>query len=222
MAKGDHPDDGCFPRGRTLEADPLPTGVVLLSEGEADCRFLRHLLKRKRISGIQVARPVGGKTFEERLSAWRELVSEAATIVVITDSDDDHGAAFKRVADDYRKARFKPPPKVREIETHAGQSRVGAVTIPFDAPGELETLVLTAMSNRHPAARTTADKLIGELPKPPKKLDKVRLAFMIALAFEKNPLCPVSQLWERGDSAIELLDDDCFTALADYLASLVA
>jgi hypothetical protein len=199
--------------------------VLVIGEGEADRRFLEHLIRRRGIKDVEIVKPAGGRPgFQQRLQAIKASpsVESIRLVVLVTDCDDDGNEAFRDLAAQVGRAGgYSVPQKSLQFSKQGEFPAVAVVLLPKDCgTGSLETLILEAMRDYHPMETERAEKFISDSPTTSvaaSKRSKAVLAAAIAASCKDDPSCSASFMWKEERGYQDLLDHVCFNPLCEFL-----
>jgi len=218
-------EEVCPTCGASTSPETYTSRLLIVGEGLADQVFFRQLARHRGIPDLQAAGPAKGKDFTNRLEAMRGFAPETSTIVLVADSDSDHAASFELVRDQIRAVGdYGVPTRPLEVIKGRGAPAVAVLTLPWiDRNGNLETLLLDAMSEKSPTVRVEVDRLIAATvlrARGISKDSKARFACMVACICDDDPSCAASTMWYAAKGFQGLLDHKCFDPITDYLKSL--
>jgi len=217
----------------------LPRSYLVVGESAADVAFVEALLIHRGIRdryhlGFPEGRRTGKYGFGDYLIGLRTKLerpsSQVQKVLIVTDSDEDHGAAFTIVRDQIRAAnaelkldRNYPIPTAVRV-TANGFPSVGIVTLPFDEQGCLETvLVAAADDGTHPLhdcfeaywACTHFDHNRRNVE------SKQKLTTIIAASNPNNPSCSLVFIWSDDQRRWNPMrpDHPVFQPFSDFLVN---
>jgi hypothetical protein len=198
----------------------LSSRFVIGCEGEGDDAFLKHLIATRSLGNfdVQVAK---GNRFGELLTGL-QAARGVERVMIVTDSDDDGPATFKRIQTEIRTAGLTAPDE--PLTLSPGALRVAVMLLPWhDEEGNLEVLCLRAMNERHENVRRCVDQYIACYPAieawRPGPQAQLRVRVMLSTICASDPNTALRYAWNRSETCIELTHP-CFdrvsTAIRDF------
>jgi hypothetical protein len=215
---------------------------VLLCEGMHDAEFFKHLTLDRGLPAFQVAScgfvagaPSGRDGVDNLTSALNAIVavpgfSQVEAVLIVADNDSDPIAAFKKVqqligatADIAAGRRYAIPDAPL---TKSGIRPVMVVMmLPWTGvPGALDTLCLTAASNKEPAKAVCVDtfaKCAQSDKWPPTKMHKMKLRSLLSATNESDPYISPDWVWRDGTDLVPL-SDNVFDQIATFIRGFPA
>jgi hypothetical protein len=155
----------------------------------------------------------------------RGFAPETSTVVIVTDSDDDSATSFREIQRQIRDVGdYGMPSQPLEVARGRGIPGVAVLMIPWlDRPGNLETLVLDAMSDANPAVLAEVDKLLGDTVKTARSIaknSKAQFSCVVACICDDDPSCAISAMWQSSKGFQGLLRHKSFDNVAEFLKTL--
>ena len=137
----------------------ITTEFQIVCEGKSDERFLRKLLKSSGLKQFHTMTPqkengqgVGRSGLARHLSVIESgIVSSSAKLkglVIVFDSEKDPQQSFEEICTHLKAQDFPVPSSFSDVAHKTGKPSTHILLIPgYDRPGNLETLILDAMSS---------------------------------------------------------------------------
>lgn len=218
--------DGCCDCGAPITPETFEKRLLVLTEGTADAAFFKHLGDNRGIVDMQATRPAGGKDFTRRLRTMRSFAPESSTVLIVTDCNGDAASTFRHIQGQIRNVGdYAVPGEPLRTVRASGVPAIAVVTLPWiDRRGNLETLILEAMSDTYPEVRAEVDRLlevtVGRRRDSISKDSKACFSCMVACTCDDDPSSAISAMWYNNKGYRDLLAHDAFNNLADFLKTL--
>jgi hypothetical protein len=218
----------------------VATPWIILSEGDGDEAFFRHLIAARGIPNVEALKrpktddpekqiPEGNSGFGKWLKALVPLtgINTHGGILIASDNDSNPAESFKLIRKQIKSAKvYGVPGAPEQIKASPGDMPPVAVLM-LPEVGELgclETLCLkAAFAKRRKMARCIKTYLecIGTDGWTPSNLSKLRLRCLLAGACKRSPNTGLQYAWSAGrPKDLILLNHRCFNRVADFLAKL--
>ena len=220
----------------------MATPWIILSEGDGDEAFFRHLIAARGILNVEVQKRPKPDTPEERIpdgnsgfGKWLTAlapqtgIDKHAGILIATDNDSDPEASFRAIQKQIKLARgYGVPDAPGAIKaSQDDKPPVAVLVLPGDGElGCLETLCLkAALDRRRKLAKCIRGYLqcIGTADWTVSNKAKLRMRCLLAAACKKNPNTGLPFAWTKEKGRPEdliPLKHRCFDRVADFLVKL--
>lgn len=201
----------------------------LVAESFADAAFVSAVAVVHQVADFDYtvplgedARPLGKDAFKPHLRAMRAFIDrgQVRRVVVVGDSDENHGAAFTAIRRAFADAGGYPSLAGPGQLAYAKGADLGAggIVVPREGAGALETLLLQAAIRTHvPTACVDRWVECVNFPERPRgAYDKFRLRSLIAATVTGAPDIHLSQIWSRSDCPFDP-GDPVFAWIGNFL-----
>jgi len=215
---------------------------VLLCEGMHDAQFFKHLIDVRNLPSFLVAScgfiagaPPGRDGIDHLTKALDALVAipgfpQLEAILIVADNDSDPAAAFNKVRQligataDIKPQRRYAIPNAPLTKSGLQPTMVVMMHPWTGVPGALDTLCLTAASNKEPAKSVCVDifaKCAQSDKWPPTKVAKMKLRSLLSATYESDPYISPAWVWRDGTSLVPL-HDSVFDQIATFMQGFPA